>query len=195
MLISVILGSHSQDVHFLPHALAGLMNQEFKDFELVVTMKSGTGVVPDVTGKYSNTLPARYYYLPANDTGGNRERRFGLHVAQGRYVAWLSADNLVYPNWLSNHARNIAERDGAASVINTHHWHRGGYQGVMPGSLECGRIDLLNFALPTGLARRTDAFGPATEYAITSDWFAFEPCARESGAVWHPDQPVCACHF
>jgi hypothetical protein len=196
MLFSVVVTIYEGDQVFLPRAMTGLLNQSFKDFEVIVVVDGEAPLRPyDPHHVCGRTVPARVVYRPRSDTIGFRERHYSLGLARGQYVAWLNGDNLVYPNWLACHRENVTENPGAISVVNVQYWRHHDYRGVLPTALAYGQIDLLNYALPLALARRADVFGPAVERIPHADWLAFESCARETPVVWNPAQPVCACHF
>jgi glycosyltransferase involved in cell wall biosynthesis len=196
MLFTVVVTVCEKDQVFLPRALTCLLNQSFRDFETVVVVDGEERLSPyDPAALCEKTVPARVVYRPRSRTTGFRERNHSLGLARGDYVAWLSADNLAYPNWLQNHRDNLAEVPGAVSVVNIQYWQRQDYWGVLPRALAYGWLDLLNYTLPAGLARRANVFGPDAENVPHADWIAFERCSREAPVVWHRDQPVCACHF
>lgn len=196
MRFSVVVTVYESDQIFLPRAATGLLNQTFKDFEVIVVVDGEAPLHPyDPRHVCAQTIPARVDYRPKSGTLGFRERHFGLEQAGGDYVVWLNVDNLVYPNWLACHAENLADAPGAISVVNVQYWNRQNYGGVLPTALAYGHIDLLNYALPRELARATKVFEPAVERIPYADWLAFESCARAAPVVWNRDQPVCACHF
>jgi hypothetical protein len=196
MFFSVVITAWEQDQAFLPRALTGLLNQSFRDFEVIIVVDGETPLAPyDPHRVCRRALPARVVYRPRSGTVGFRERHHSLGLAGGEYVAWLNVDNLVYPNWLQNHHDNVRGAPGAISVVNIQYWQRQDYWGVLPRALAYGEFDLLNYALPLGLARRADVFGPHEEKIPHADWLAFERCAREAPVVWDRRQPVCACHF
>jgi hypothetical protein len=180
----------------LPRALTGLLNQTFKDFEVIIVVDGETPLTPyDPGALCRKTLPARVVYRPRSNTIGFRERHHSLQLANGEYVAWLNVDNLVYPNWLQNHYENVRDRPGAISVVNIQYWRWHDFWGVMPKVIAYGHFDLLNYALPLALAKKLNVFGPGVERIDYADWLAFEACAREAPVVWDRDQAVCACHF
>jgi hypothetical protein len=196
MFFSVVVTVYAGDQVFLPPAATGLMNQTFRDFEVIVVVDGEEPLSPyDPHVVFGNTIPARVVYRPRSSTIGFRERHHGLGLARGEYVAWLNADNLVYPNWLQCHRENATSEPGAISVVNIHYWRLQHYRGVLPTALAYTHLDLLNYALPRELARRLDVFGPEEEHIPHADWVAFERCAREAPVAWRRDQPACACHF
>lgn len=110
---------------------------------------------------------------------GNRARRLGLDYCVGEYVCWINHDNIVFPDYLSAHARNIEKTPGCLSVVNIEYWTRHKYFGRFPlGTPRLTKIDLLNFAMPLEIARQVDVFGPATERIHHADWLGFEAASR-----------------
>lgn len=191
-LFSIILGAYSGDVAKIRYALNGLRQQTVGSFEVIVTLKGCTQL----------DLPERMLHQPMaflecldNDFHGNPERHRGLQEACGKFVTWLSADNIVYPQWLENHLANFAQAADVTSVVNTDYWlPKEGYKGVLPISLTPGGIDLLNFALPIEMARDVDAFGERDRNETCSDWKVFARC-QYPAVTWVQNQPPCAAHF
>src|SRR5262245_57890572 len=119
MFFSVVINVFDAHQMFLPRALTGLLNQTFRDFELLVVVDGEERLHPfDPVDLCRQTVPGQVIYRPRSHTDGNRERNFALSVARGNYIVWLNADNLVYPDWLRNHYSNAAGQAGAVSVVN-----------------------------------------------------------------------------
>jgi glycosyltransferase involved in cell wall biosynthesis len=196
MYFSVVITVYQNDQIFLPRAMTCLLNQTFKEFEIMVMVDGETPLTRyDPHHICHKTLPAQVVYLPRSNSIGFRERHHSLQLASGEYIVWLNVDNLVYPNWLQNHYENTRQAPGGISVVNIQYWQRIDYWGVLPRTLAYGELDLLNYALPLELARRMGVFGQDTENIAHADWLAFERCAREAPVFWPREQSVCACHY
>src|SRR5262249_5940011 len=157
----------------------GLLNQSFRDFETIIVVDGEEPLqLFDPVHVCAGKLTAQVVYRPRSSTIGFRERHYSLQLARGEYIVWLNADNLVYPDWLANHANNVRANPGAISVVNIQYWQRQDYWGVLPKNLAYGELDLLNYALPLELARREKVFGTFEEHIPHADWLAFERCAR-----------------
>jgi len=196
MFFTVVINVYPPHQAFLPRALTSLLNQRFSNFELIIIVEGETPLNPyDPRQLCRQTIPARIEYRPSSHTSGNRERNFGLSLAHGRYILWLNADNLVYPDWLENHYANLASNSGAISIVNIQYWRNELFRGKLPIRLACGEMDLLNFALPLELATSLSVFGPEVEHLRFADWLAFEQCAKSAPVIWDREQPICACHY
>lgn len=197
MLFTIAVNAYENDIKMLPHALNGITHQIFRDWEVIVTVKcADKTLLPFDVGLQCRHLPARVIYCSPNGLFGNPERHIALQNAKGKFITWLSADNVVYADWLLNHWANFAGNMSGISLVNIHYWRpEFGLASVLPKVLTRGYVDLLNFALPVGLARRVDAFGSWVEQESCSDWFVLERCMKEALVVWRRDQPPCAAHF
>src|SRR4051794_9736693 len=123
MQFTVVVNVYNAHQVFLPRVLTGLMNQTYKEFELVVVVDGEESLFPYEPGTLCRQLsPATVMYRPRSRTHGNRERNFALSLAAGSHIVWLNADNLVYPDWLQNHTANLKDNPGAISVVNIQYW-------------------------------------------------------------------------
>ncbi len=194
MQFTVVITVHEGDCKFLPHALDCLMNQKFKDFNLII-MVDGESLSYDPVKASHNSVPAEVHYTPKTNTCGFRQRNLSLPYCTGEYSVWLNVDNLIYSNYLANHYSNIKKMPGCISVVNLHYWHQDNYYDHLPKGFTCGGIDLLNYALPSELARKIDAFGRDIENQSVADWLTLQQAMQHAPVVWHKDQELCGAHF
>ena len=91
-LVSVILPVHNGE-NFLAKAIQSVLNQEEKNFELLV-LDNGS---KDQTGKIAQSFPGvRYFYSEIADV--NLARNRGIEEAKGEWIAFIDHDDL----WLSH---------------------------------------------------------------------------------------------
>ena len=179
--------------HFLSRALAGVMQQQECDWELLVVSDGpaphGAFAPVRMLKQLERRMPGRrleFWELPrAAGCWGNRGRNFALQHARGEYVCWVNHDNLLSPNYLAAHALNIAKCPGCVSVVNIDYWKNDVYHGRYPRALARSRIDLLNFAVPLETACEVKAFGPAMETVYAADWLTFDACRRLRPVEWN----------
>ncbi len=95
--ISVIITAYNEE-RFLVEALRGLDNQIFprEDFEIIVVDNASTDRTAEVAKKYGAD---RVIYEARKGT--NQARQTGLKVSRGRIVAFLDADCVPPPGWLT----------------------------------------------------------------------------------------------
>ena len=99
-LVSIITPSYNS-IMYLEQCICSVIEQTYKNFELII--------VDDFSNDKSSTLIKRYVerdsrikpiYLK-NNIGAAMARNVALQKAQGKYIAFLDADDYWYPNKLS----------------------------------------------------------------------------------------------
>lgn len=188
--LSIVLTAWEGDCDDVRKVVQCLHNQTDKRFELVPVFRGCQRAHKWVSGF------SPFIYTTGEDAspfGGNAERAVGTMKATGDYVCWVSADNLLYPNFVATHMANF-DAGAEVSIVNTDYWGRNYYCGVFPQSLELRKVDLLNFALRTDLAREVKAFS-ADLKTWESDWAVLERAMKDRIVSWNRESPACAAHF
>jgi hypothetical protein len=118
---------------------------------------------------------------------------------------WINHDNLVWPTYLAAHVGNLRSEPNLVSLVGVDLWQGGLFRKRLPELLEpargvvgghglrAGRVDLLNYALPRGLALGVDAFGTGMEREYAADWTTLEACLKTAG--WRMSEGVVGVHF
>lgn len=75
--------------------LESLVNQEEKDFEVIIVEDGSQIPCEDVCGKYADQLTLRYFMKP--NSGPGQSRNYGAERAEGKYLLILDSD-VVLPN-------------------------------------------------------------------------------------------------
>lgn len=199
-MITVVITVCEKDHTHLPHCIQSLMNQTNRNFETIV-MIDGYALsydpVPmtmrlcEMSGTVGTTV-----FTVKQDTCGYAQRSHALidHV-RGSHLLWLNADNLVYPRFIETHYDNINKNPDAISVVNIHYWLKDHYWGVLPRAFLCGNLDLLNYCLPTELARKVNACGEYAKNGGEEDWFTLERAMKHAPVIYNKDQEPVAAHF
>lgn len=190
------------DIGYLPHLVECLALQAVRDFEVLATIK--TEYSPVVNRARSILLACRVkqtstVVTPNDDKYGNTERRLMLEQAQGEYIMWVNADNLLYSDYLTNHLKNIQKyqtqtgESDCISVVNISNWYQKEKKCAdLPIDFAKNQMDLLNYCVPTKCAREIEAFS-GDRYE--EDWYVFEELHKFLPIVWNKPQPVCATRF
>lgn len=96
---SVIIPTYNR-AHVLPRAIKSVLNQTFRDLELIVVDDGSTDETENVVrGFQENDERIRYIRHEIN-RGGNAARNSGLQNARGRYIAFLDSDDEWFPEML-----------------------------------------------------------------------------------------------
>lgn len=122
--VSVIIPTYNR-TSFLKDAINSVLNQTYRDFELIVVDDGSTDDTQDLVSYYGQKI--RYIYQ--NNQGRSTARNHGIEVAQGEYLAFLDSDDVWLPDKLS---RQIPILDAAsANTVLVH-----GYKQLVDEKLQ-----------------------------------------------------------
>lgn len=95
-MVSVVIPTHNR-VDLLPRAIESVLNQTYKDIEIIVVSDGSTDGTDELMDKYKSDSRINYIsYYP--EKGGNYARNTGVKEAKGEYVAFLDDDDQWLPN-------------------------------------------------------------------------------------------------
>lgn len=193
MMLSIVLTAYSGDVRDVRKVLQCLHQQTYKDYEVIPVLKLDEDEanrlhLSDWFDGIANTV---YIMPPLGDsTGGNAQRRMGLKHATGEYICWVSADNLLYPDFVEQHSKCNSD----VSIVNIDYWKDTRW-GVLPRKLAVSNVDLLNFAMRRSLALTIDAFNAGDCKIWECDWVVLDRALRSGSHHWDETATTCAAHF
>lgn len=90
--------------------LESLVNQEKKDFEVIIVEDGSQIPCEDVCRKYADQLTLRYFMKP--NSGPGQSRNYGAERAEGEYLLILDSD-VVLPNGYLKAVRDELDREPA----------------------------------------------------------------------------------
>ena len=93
--VSVIIPSYNS-AFFINETLQSVYQQTFKNYEIIFIDDGSTDNTKELLLKNHNSV--RYYYQ--ENQGPASARNKGIHLARGKYIAFLDADDLWKPNKL-----------------------------------------------------------------------------------------------
>ncbi|MCC9071720.1 glycosyltransferase [Flavobacterium sp. F-65] len=105
-LFSIIIPTYNRRID-LERCLNSLVEQTFKNFEVVICDNASTDQTIELVEKYTNLLNLNYIRLPENSGGPARPRNTGISQAKGEWICfldsddWYTADKLAYISNLS----------------------------------------------------------------------------------------------
>lgn len=93
-LVSVIIPTYNYG-HFIAEAIASVLSQSYRNFEIIVIDDGSTDSTKDVVSSF----PAVRYLHQANQ-GIAPARNAGLHASRGEFLVFLDADDRLLPDTL-----------------------------------------------------------------------------------------------
>lgn len=112
-LVSIIVPVHNARAYIL-NTMRSVENQTFTDWELILVDDASTDDSADlIRGEidrlYHTSMNIHLICKPQNE-GAARARNTGLDAARGRYIAFLDADDLWYPEKLERELAFMKEK-------------------------------------------------------------------------------------
>jgi len=98
--VSVIIPTFRR-APYLKHALEGLKNQTFRNFETIIVVKPAGDETGKILEKYKHDL--RIKTILQNDEFVSKAYNLGLQHAKGEIIAIMDDDSVPYINWLEKH--------------------------------------------------------------------------------------------
>jgi glycosyltransferase involved in cell wall biosynthesis len=80
---------------FIHPAILSVLNQSFKNFELIIIDDGSTDNTAEIVKSYSFDERVKYFYQ--DNTGLSGARNTGISLSQGDYVAFIDCDDIWYP--------------------------------------------------------------------------------------------------
>ena len=120
--VSVIMPVYNQE-KFLKQSIDSILNQTFKDFELIIINDRSTDKTKDILNKYAQKdLRIRVFFQ--ENQGCTKSLNYGIKQAKGEYIARQDADDISLPKRLEkqvdflNKNKNIGLVGSFAQVID-----------------------------------------------------------------------------
>ena len=111
--VSVIIPAYNGD-RYISRAIAGVMAQTYKDYEIIVVDDGSTDNTRQVLQQYGDCLK----YLSQANQGVAASRNLGLRAAQGEYIAFLDQDDVFLPHKLAAQVA-LLEQDPNLGMVNS----------------------------------------------------------------------------
>src|SRR4030067_1577515 len=124
--VSVIMPTYNR-VSEIKESIRSVLNQSFKDFELIIVNDGGTDAVKAVVDScWSANI--KYFKLDRNKglAGALNE---GILRAEGKYIAYLDDDDVYYPNHLGTLFDLIEKRPNCDVMYSNAWWCSGEIKG------------------------------------------------------------------
>ena len=119
---SVIIPTYNRR-HFFDIAFKSVLNQTYKDFEVIIVDDGST----DRTGEMiRHLLDTRIKYLYQENHGVSHARNRGLEISNGKFMAFLDSDDRWAPQKLAR-VNEVINQHPHISIFHTDEiWYKGG---------------------------------------------------------------------
>jgi glycosyltransferase involved in cell wall biosynthesis len=123
-LVSVIIPAHNE-ADVIDRAIESVRTQTLEDFELIVVDDCSDDGTADIASSYDD--PRMEVICHSNNRGGGPARNTGIMNAEGRYLAFLDADDEWYERKLEVQHEHLSSMDDShvgvyCAVHSTNNW-------------------------------------------------------------------------
>lgn len=102
--VSVIIPTYNR-ANLLPRAIKSVLNQTYKDFELIIVDDGSTDNTKKVVEEFQKKDPRIKYIWQKNSGGEARPRNMGIRHSKGEYIAFLDSDDEWLPEKLEKQVK------------------------------------------------------------------------------------------
>jgi len=110
MQISVVIPTKDRQT-YLPEAINSVLEQTFKDFELIVVNDGGTDDTDTLMDYYCKKDKRIKYIKLVENMGISKARNTGVEMAQGKYIAVHDSDDVMSPDRLKKSLKALENCD------------------------------------------------------------------------------------
>ena len=107
MMVSIIIPCYNSE-HFVARAICSVMNQTFKDLEIILIDNNSSDNTLSVLKSYQNKHPDLFSVFQELTKGAPAARNLGLTKARGEWIQFLDADDELLPDKIQ-HQLNVAQ--------------------------------------------------------------------------------------
>ena len=124
-VISVVVPCYNVG-EYVENCLKSLLNQTFKDIEIICVNDGSTDNTPDILNSYAEKY-SEIKVINQENGGLSNARNTGINEARGKYIAFVDSDDWINERFLENHYRAITKHDADISAGTIIRW-RENYQ-------------------------------------------------------------------
>ncbi len=114
VLVSVVMSSYNHE-KYIAEAIESVLNQTFKDLELIITDDYSTDTSPEIIGSYQQRDQRVKAIFHEKNMGITKTLNDGLDKVHGKYVCFIDSDDLWMENKLEKQLE-ILNRDDTKLV-------------------------------------------------------------------------------
>jgi len=120
-MISIIIPVYNQADH-LKNCLAGIKQQTYDNYEVIVVNDGSTDNVNQIIKEYKQIFNLKLSYFEQANQGAGAARNRGAESAKGEYLLFCDADTIMEPLMLELMLKTLKENPGASFCYSSFIW-------------------------------------------------------------------------
>ena len=114
MKISIIIPVYNGE-KFIESTILSVLNQTYKDYEIIIVNDASTDLTSNVIGKYRQQIATEI--INRENLGISKTVNKGIKAMKGDWFKWLSADDELKPDYLQTMVDKIKETENPKNKI------------------------------------------------------------------------------
>lgn len=106
---------------FVKKAIESLLNQSFKDFELIISDNNSTDGTSTICQEYAEKDTRIRLYVQQTNRGPSENFKFVLNMAQCPYFMWAAADDWWEKDCVSKYIKMLRSQNDIAAVFSNYY--------------------------------------------------------------------------
>lgn len=111
--VSIGLAVYNGD-KYLEEAIQSILNQTYRDFELIISDNASTDRTAEICEKYTLLDPRIRYFRNATNIGGANNENMTFQLSRGEYFRWAAHDDICAPDLIE---KEVAVLDRDSSIV------------------------------------------------------------------------------
>ena len=101
-------------INTLEEAIQSILNQTYRDFELIISDNASTDRTAEICEKYTLLDPRIRYFRNATNIGGANNENMTFQLSRGEYFRWAAHDDICAPELIE---KEVAVLDRNSSIV------------------------------------------------------------------------------
>lgn len=165
-MISIIIPIHNQ-ADKIGLCLQSILNQTYKDWELIVVNDGSTDDIKEVINNWQNKFGKKLQFFSKQNEGAQMTRNFGFTKSRGEQIIFCDADIIMEPTMLEKMLKSLNDNQAISFVYSSFNYGKKLFK-LFPYSEE--RLRSMPYIHTTSLIRREDFPGFDIKLKRFQDW-------------------------
>ena len=114
--VSVIIPTYNR-AHLVARAIQSVLNQTYKDFELIIVDDGSTDNTEDIIKEFQKKDERIKYIKHDKNRGGSAARNTGIKAARGNFIAFLDSDDEYLSYKLEKNVNILKNANSNVSIV------------------------------------------------------------------------------